>query len=42
MDNYKNIPKQFYGLTASQMEIFMTEDNPIRRQSERVTEVLLT
>ncbi|KAL4615243.1 hypothetical protein ACB092_07G109700 [Castanea dentata] len=38
MDNYKNIPKQFYGLTASQMEMFMTEDNPIQRQSERVTE----
>ncbi|KAF5444309.1 hypothetical protein F2P56_036795 [Juglans regia] len=38
MDNYKNAPQSLYGLTASQMDMFMTEDNPIRRQSERVTE----
>lgn len=37
-DNYKNAPQYLYGLSASQMDMFMTEDNPIRRQSERVTE----
>lgn len=38
MDNYKNIPKHLYGLTASQMDMFMTEDNPVMRQAEKVTE----
>lgn len=38
MDNYKNAPQYLYGLTPSQMDMFMTEDNPIRRQSEKVTE----
>ncbi|KAL0422526.1 UNVERIFIED_CONTAM: ATP-dependent Clp protease proteolytic subunit-related protein 1, chloroplastic [Sesamum latifolium] len=27
-----------YGLTPSQMDMFMTEDNPVRRQAEKVTE----
>ena len=40
MENYKNVPQYFYGLTPSQMDMFMTEDNPISRQSERVTEVI--
>ncbi|KAK7390973.1 hypothetical protein VNO78_19227 [Psophocarpus tetragonolobus] len=38
MENYKNAPQYLYGLTPSQMDMFMTEDNPIRQQSERVTE----
>lgn len=38
MDNYKNAPQYLYGLTPSQMNMFMTEDNPVRRQSETVTE----
>ncbi|XP_051145385.1 ATP-dependent Clp protease proteolytic subunit-related protein 1, chloroplastic [Andrographis paniculata] len=38
MDNYKNTPKYLYGLTPSQMEMFMTEDNPVSRQAEKVTE----
>ncbi|KAL6347056.1 hypothetical protein AAG906_012307 [Vitis piasezkii] len=38
MENYKNVPQYFYGLSPSQMDMFMTEDNPISRQSERVTE----
>eukprot|EP00262_Sarcandra_glabra_P021573 TRINITY_DN920_c0_g1_i1.p1 TRINITY_DN920_c0_g1~~TRINITY_DN920_c0_g1_i1.p1 ORF type:complete len:400 (-),score=68.18 TRINITY_DN920_c0_g1_i1:422-1621(-) len=38
MDNFKNVPKHLYGLTASQMDMFMTEDSPIARQSEKVTE----
>lgn len=38
MDNYKNVPKHLYGLTASQMDMFMTEDNPVMRQAEKVTE----
>ncbi|KAJ0977901.1 hypothetical protein J5N97_013375 [Dioscorea zingiberensis] len=38
MDNYKNTPSCLYGLTASQMDMFMTEDNPFRRQANQVTE----
>ncbi|KAA8536271.1 hypothetical protein F0562_028749 [Nyssa sinensis] len=38
MDNYKSAPQYLYGLSPSQMDMFMTEDNPVRRQSERVTE----
>ena len=41
MDNYNNAPKHLYGLSPSQMDMFMTEDNPVRRQSEKVTEVFL-
>ncbi|XP_059297028.1 ATP-dependent Clp protease proteolytic subunit-related protein 1, chloroplastic isoform X1 [Lycium ferocissimum] len=38
LNNYKNAPQYLYGLTPSQMDMFMTEDNPARRQSESVTE----
>ncbi|KAF9600705.1 hypothetical protein IFM89_011376 [Coptis chinensis] len=38
MENYKNAPQHLYGLSASQMDMFMTEDSPVRRQSEKVTE----
>ncbi|KAL3814307.1 hypothetical protein ACJIZ3_015575 [Penstemon smallii] len=38
MDNYKNAPQYLYGLSPSQMDMFMTEDNPVRRQEEKVTE----
>ncbi|KAJ6965037.1 ATP-dependent Clp protease proteolytic subunit family protein [Populus alba x Populus x berolinensis] len=38
MENYKNLPPSLYGLTPSQMDMFMTEDNPVRRQSGSVTE----
>lgn len=38
MENYKNAPQYLYGLSPSQMDMFMTEDNPVRRQSEKVTE----
>ncbi|XP_021892332.1 ATP-dependent Clp protease proteolytic subunit-related protein 1, chloroplastic [Carica papaya] len=38
MNNFKNVPQYLYGLSPSQMDMFMTEDNPVRRQSERVTE----
>ncbi|XP_078435355.1 CLP protease proteolytic subunit 1 [Wolffia australiana] len=38
MENYKSIPKQFYGLNDSQMDMFMTEDSLIAKQSEKVTE----
>ncbi|KAI4318434.1 hypothetical protein MLD38_032137 [Melastoma candidum] len=37
-ENFKNVPRYLYGLTPSQMDMFMTEDNPVRRQSEKVTE----
>ncbi|KAK9135344.1 hypothetical protein Syun_014674 [Stephania yunnanensis] len=32
MENYKNVPQCLYGLTPSQMDMFMTEDSPIARQ----------
>ncbi|KAK6159215.1 hypothetical protein DH2020_006529 [Rehmannia glutinosa] len=38
MDNYKNTPQYLYGLKPSQMDMFMTEDNPVRQQAEKVTE----
>ncbi|OMO73899.1 ClpP [Corchorus capsularis] len=38
MDNFKNVPKSLYGLSPKQMDMFMTEDNPFRRQSESLTE----
>ncbi|GAB4853438.1 ATP-dependent Clp protease proteolytic subunit-protein 1, chloroplastic [Ancistrocladus abbreviatus] len=38
MNNYENVPQYLYGLSPSQMDMFMTEDNPVRRQSESVTE----
>ncbi|XP_019237930.1 PREDICTED: ATP-dependent Clp protease proteolytic subunit-related protein 1, chloroplastic [Nicotiana attenuata] len=38
LDNYKSAPQYLYGLSPSQMDMFMTEDNPARRQSESVTE----
>lgn len=38
MDNFKNVPRHLYGLNSSQMDMFMTEDNPVRRQAEKVTE----
>lgn len=38
MDNYKNVPQYLYGLSPSQMDMFMTEDSPIRRQAESVNE----
>ncbi|KAK3412291.1 ATP-dependent Clp protease proteolytic subunit-related protein 1, chloroplastic [Eucalyptus grandis] len=37
-ENFKNVPQYLYGLSPSQMDMFMTEDNPVRRQSEKVTE----
>ncbi|KAL6137686.1 hypothetical protein ACLB2K_062975 [Fragaria x ananassa] len=36
MDNYKNVPQYLY--SPSQMDMFMTEDNPARRQAKSVTE----
>ncbi|KAF7811069.1 ATP-dependent Clp protease proteolytic subunit-related protein 1, chloroplastic [Senna tora] len=37
-ENYKNAPQYLYGLTPAQMDMFMTEDNPVRKQAEKVTE----
>lgn len=42
MDNFKTAPRYFYGLSPSQMDMFMTEDNPIARKSQSVTEVLIS
>ena len=39
MDNYKNVPQFLYGLRPAQMEMFMNDDNPYNRQSQKVTEV---
>ncbi|CAI8604830.1 unnamed protein product [Vicia faba] len=38
MDNYKNVPQFLYGLTPSQMNMFMAADNPTHKMSQRVTE----
>ncbi|KAJ4896594.1 hypothetical protein Rs2_23388 [Raphanus sativus] len=38
MQNFKNVPQYFYGLNPAQMDMFMTEDSPVRRQAEKVTE----
>ncbi|OVA11705.1 ClpP [Macleaya cordata] len=38
MENYKNAPQYLYGLSPSQLDMFMTEDNPARRLAEKVTE----
>ncbi|RAL38903.1 hypothetical protein DM860_015264 [Cuscuta australis] len=38
MENYKNVPRTLYGLSPSQMNMFMTEDNPVHRQSKSVNE----
>ncbi|KAI5020798.1 hypothetical protein ZWY2020_045686 [Hordeum vulgare] len=38
MDNYKNVPQFLYGLSPSQMEMFMTDNNPYNRLSQKVTE----
>lgn len=39
MENYKNAPQHLYGLNPSQINMLSSEDNPLRRQSEAVTEV---
>ncbi|KAG6492823.1 ATP-dependent Clp protease proteolytic subunit-related protein 1, chloroplastic-like [Zingiber officinale] len=36
--NYENFPQSMYGLTPSQMDMFLTEDNPVTRQATKVTE----
>lgn len=42
MQNFKNVPQYFYGLNPAQMDMFMTEDSPVRRQAEKVTEVIFS
>lgn len=44
MDNYKNTPEFLYGLTPSQMDMFVNADNPMNmnKMSERVTEESLS
>lgn len=37
--NYATFPKSMYGLNPTQLDMFMTEDSPMKRQSELVTEV---
>ncbi|XP_042417046.1 ATP-dependent Clp protease proteolytic subunit-related protein 1, chloroplastic-like [Zingiber officinale] len=36
--NYESFPQSMYGLTPSQMDMFLTEDNPVTRQATKVTE----
>ncbi|XP_068639933.1 ATP-dependent Clp protease proteolytic subunit-related protein 1, chloroplastic [Aristolochia californica] len=38
VDNFKNAPKHMFGLSPSQIDMFMTEDNPVSRQSQKLTE----
>eukprot|EP00249_Psilotum_nudum_P012185 c23628_g1_i1 orf=631-1851(-) len=42
MENFKNVPSYFYGLNPSQMDMFLTEDSPVLRQADRVTEKLIS
>ncbi|KAJ4917617.1 Clp protease proteolytic subunit /Translocation-enhancing protein TepA protein [Raphanus sativus] len=35
MQDFKNVPQYFYGLSPAQMDMFMTEDSPVRRQAEK-------
>jgi hypothetical protein len=37
-ENFKNVPRHLYGLNPAQMDMFMNEDSPMKRQAERVTE----
>ncbi|KAJ4824991.1 hypothetical protein Tsubulata_014366 [Turnera subulata] len=37
MENYKNVPQSLYGLTASQLHMFVTENNPFQRLSASIT-----
>ncbi len=37
-ENFKNVPQHLYGLNPAQMDMFMNEDSPMKRQAERVTE----
>ncbi|CAD5190723.1 unnamed protein product [Musa acuminata subsp. malaccensis] len=36
VDDFKNVPKYIYGLTASQMDMFVSEDNPVRQHAEKL------
>ncbi|CAM6120454.1 unnamed protein product [Calypogeia fissa] len=36
-ENFATFPKNMYGLNPTQMDMFMTEDSPMKRQSELVT-----
>ncbi|KAI3964289.1 hypothetical protein MKX01_041302 [Papaver californicum] len=38
MENYKSVPQSLYGLSPSQLDMFMTKDNVPSRQSKKVTE----
>lgn len=38
MENFNNVPQYLYGLSPKQMEMFMTQDNPVNWQSMNVTE----
>lgn len=38
IDNYKNVPQFLYGLTPSQMDMFVSADNPMNKMSQCVTE----
>lgn len=42
MENFRTLPKSMYGLNPTQMDMFMTEDSPIKRQAERVTETTIS
>eukprot|EP00246_Nothoceros_aenigmaticus_P014675 TRINITY_DN5752_c0_g1_i1.p1 TRINITY_DN5752_c0_g1~~TRINITY_DN5752_c0_g1_i1.p1 ORF type:complete len:392 (+),score=65.41 TRINITY_DN5752_c0_g1_i1:203-1378(+) len=37
-ENFQTVPKHLYGLNPAQMDMFMTEDSPMRKQFEGVTE----
>ncbi|CAN1141455.1 ATP-dependent Clp protease proteolytic subunit-related protein 1, chloroplastic [Linum perenne] len=41
-ENYKNVPERLYGLTRSQMKMFMTGNSPFQRMAERNLEESIT
>lgn len=40
--NFETCPPSLYGLSPSQMDTFMVENNPYQRQAERVTEASIS
>eukprot|EP00270_Netrium_digitus_P018895 TRINITY_DN728_c0_g1_i1.p1 TRINITY_DN728_c0_g1~~TRINITY_DN728_c0_g1_i1.p1 ORF type:complete len:434 (+),score=86.36 TRINITY_DN728_c0_g1_i1:110-1303(+) len=42
MENFRNVPKSLFGLNPTQIDMLMTEDSPVTRLSEKVTEDNIT
>ncbi|CAI5461138.1 unnamed protein product [Closterium sp. Yama58-4] len=42
MENFRNVPASLYGLNSTQMSMLMTEDSPVSRISQSVTEASIS